>query len=316
MNTSEPRTLSANRGRISPFANSTQLPASAGWTMSGKWEVPEALQGRSLVLDASSSPGDFRIGSRAFGSKDRIPLCSACRKGEDVEILVNAETYGGGGIYGLYATAAANSEWADYLFIHEFGHHFAGLADEYYTSSVAYETGAEVHPEPWEPNVTALGDPATDRRFKEEVNDVLRHITHRYATLESPGAFDRGRRFAANKLGASTVDAVHGDDLSRDVVGVANQVEDTSRDIVGITRAAERNLRQDRLLCSRRHVSLGPQNRTRGDAVHPYFRGEVLGERSRQHRQPGFCRPVYRVVPQRALSVNIDHVDDRAAGFA
>lgn len=76
-----------------------------------------------------------------------------------IEILTNTDTYGGGGIYGLYSTAAANSEWADYLFIHEFAHHFAGLADEYYTSSVAYEaSGIDV--EPYEPNVTALLDPA------------------------------------------------------------------------------------------------------------------------------------------------------------
>ena len=75
-----------------------------------------------------------------------------------VEILTNSETYGGGGIYGLFSTAAANGEWAAYLFVHEFGHHFAGLADEYYTSSVAYE-GPEQIIEPYEPNVTALLDP-------------------------------------------------------------------------------------------------------------------------------------------------------------
>ncbi len=75
-----------------------------------------------------------------------------------VEILTNSETYGGGGIYGLFSTAAANSEWVGYLFIHEFGHHFAGLADEYYTSSVAYESSGEIT-EPYEPNVTALLDP-------------------------------------------------------------------------------------------------------------------------------------------------------------
>ena len=37
------------------------------------------------------------------------------------------------------------------VFVHEFGHHFAGLADEYYTSDVAYETGAAYQVEPWEP---------------------------------------------------------------------------------------------------------------------------------------------------------------------
>ena len=75
-----------------------------------------------------------------------------------IEILTNSETYGGGGIYGLFSTAAANSEWLPYLFVHEFGHHFAGLADEYYTSSVAYES-PEIIAEPYEPNVTALLDP-------------------------------------------------------------------------------------------------------------------------------------------------------------
>ena len=75
-----------------------------------------------------------------------------------IEILTNSEVYGGGGIYGLFSTAAANSDWAAYLFVHEFGHHFAGLADEYYTSSIAYEL-PEVIEEPYEPNVTALLDP-------------------------------------------------------------------------------------------------------------------------------------------------------------
>jgi hypothetical protein len=76
---------------------------------------------------------------------------------EFIAILVNAETYGGGGIFGAFATVAVNSDWADYLFVHEFGHHFAALADEYYTSPVAYEAATHIT-EPWEPNVTALLD--------------------------------------------------------------------------------------------------------------------------------------------------------------
>lgn len=77
---------------------------------------------------------------------------------EFVEILANNQTYGGGGIFGLYATVAADSLWAPYVFIHEFGHHFAGLADEYYTSAVAYLPATE-RVEPWEENATALLDP-------------------------------------------------------------------------------------------------------------------------------------------------------------
>jgi len=42
---------------------------------------------------------------------------------------------------------------------HEFGHHFAGLGDEYYTSDVAYETGVTIA-RAVEPNITALKDPA------------------------------------------------------------------------------------------------------------------------------------------------------------
>jgi IgA Peptidase M64 len=76
-----------------------------------------------------------------------------------VVILTNGNTYGGGGIYHLYTTTAAGSVWAPYIFVHEFGHHFAGLADEYYTSPVAYNPPA-VRAEPWEPNVTAVADRA------------------------------------------------------------------------------------------------------------------------------------------------------------
>lgn len=75
-------------------------------------------------------------------------------------IVFNARKYGGGGIYGLWCTTAADSSEADYLVVHEFGHSFAGLADEYYSSQVSYEDFVPPGAEPWEPNVTALLDPA------------------------------------------------------------------------------------------------------------------------------------------------------------
>ena len=89
-----------------------------------------------------------------------------------VEIIFNSETYGGGGIFGMFSTAAAGSDWADYLFVHEFGHHFAGLADEYYTSPVAYAPAdAAALPEPWEPNATANTDRAT-LKWRHLVDDA------------------------------------------------------------------------------------------------------------------------------------------------
>ncbi len=73
-------------------------------------------------------------------------------------ILINEKTYGGGGIFNLYSTVAADNKFSNYIFVHEFGHSFAALADEYYSSSVSYEI-PDVTVEPWEPNVTALPDP-------------------------------------------------------------------------------------------------------------------------------------------------------------
>jgi hypothetical protein len=78
---------------------------------------------------------------------------------EFIEILVNGQTYGGGGIFNQFATVAIDNLWAGYVGVHEFGHQFAGLADEYYASAVAY-LPPEKKTEPWEPNVTAFLDPA------------------------------------------------------------------------------------------------------------------------------------------------------------
>jgi hypothetical protein len=80
---------------------------------------------------------------------------------EFLEILVNERTYGGGGLFNDHATASVDSAYSPYVFVHEFAHHFAALADEYYTSDVAYDTGSAPKVEPWEPNLTALLDPAT-----------------------------------------------------------------------------------------------------------------------------------------------------------
>lgn len=85
-------------------------------------------------------------------------------------ILMNEKTYGGGGIYNWYATVAADNQFADYVMVHEFGHLFAGLADEYYTSDVAYEKESPIRFEPYEPNLTALLHP--DRlKWKDLVVD-------------------------------------------------------------------------------------------------------------------------------------------------
>ncbi|MBN1133123.1 MAG: peptidase M64 [Bacteroidales bacterium] len=74
-------------------------------------------------------------------------------------IMVNHSRYGGGGIYNFYAVFTSDNLNSSYLFLHEFGHSFAGLADEYYTSSTAYNDFYPAGYEPAEPNITALPDP-------------------------------------------------------------------------------------------------------------------------------------------------------------
>ncbi len=81
-----------------------------------------------------------------------------------ITILINDKRYGGGGIFNLYTTTFTVSdqkgqEWQrDYVYVHEFGHSFGGLGDEYYTSSTGYNEFYPKGIEPWEPNITALLD--------------------------------------------------------------------------------------------------------------------------------------------------------------
>ena len=73
-------------------------------------------------------------------------------------IVVNEEKYGGGGIYNSYALGTAGNELSYQVFVHEFGHSFAGLGDEYFTSEAAYENFYISDIEPWEPNITTMAD--------------------------------------------------------------------------------------------------------------------------------------------------------------
>jgi hypothetical protein len=74
-------------------------------------------------------------------------------------VLVNSSRYGGGGIYNDYCITTVDHALSKRVFVHEFGHAFSGLADEYYTSEVAYNDFYPKGIEPLEPNITALLDP-------------------------------------------------------------------------------------------------------------------------------------------------------------
>ena len=73
---------------------------------------------------------------------------------DQIVVLINSPRYGGGGVYNYYSAVTADHHFTPQVFTHEFGHGFAGLADEYYNSEVAYEEFYPLDVEPWEPNIT------------------------------------------------------------------------------------------------------------------------------------------------------------------
>jgi len=119
---------------------------------SGISRLSDGVQRRSAVR-ATYDAFDSERYILAFDDT-RLREIAAAAPYDFIEIVVNDRKYGGGGIHNLYATVSADNEFTPYVFVHEFGHHFAGLADEYYTSSTAYEA-ARGRPEPPDPNVTA-----------------------------------------------------------------------------------------------------------------------------------------------------------------
>lgn len=83
---------------------------------------------------------------------------------DQIYILANTKKYGGGGIFNSYCVSTTGNSYSSDVIIHEFGHGFAGLADEY-----AYD-GTDnycLEVEPWEPNITTLVD------FESKWKDML-----------------------------------------------------------------------------------------------------------------------------------------------
>jgi hypothetical protein len=138
-------------------------------------DTPAEESGVARPSDGVFRRSPLRAGYDVFGveryvltlDNKRLREAAAAAPYEFIEIVVNDRKYGGGGIHNLFATVAADNAFTPYIFVHEFGHHFAGLADEYYTSATAYESSA-ARPEPWEPNVTADPGAAKWRDLVEE----------------------------------------------------------------------------------------------------------------------------------------------------
>lgn len=87
----------------------------------------------------------------------RLHTLLECIPYEQIVIVANSATYGGGGIYNYYMLTSDLDNFPQVM-VHEFAHSFAGLGDEYYydndISLSLYHKGVE----PWEPNLTTLAD--------------------------------------------------------------------------------------------------------------------------------------------------------------
>lgn len=90
---------------------------------------------------------------------------------EHIVILANTDTYGGGGIFNSYTLTTAGHAAFRPVVVHEFGHSFAGLADEYYYDDMYVEY---YYPEiePWEQNISTLAD--FDSKWKDMLPEGCR----------------------------------------------------------------------------------------------------------------------------------------------
>jgi hypothetical protein len=86
---------------------------------------------------------------------------------DQIFILINSPLYGGGGVYNYYTASTIDHPLSPLIVVHEFGHGFAGLGDEY-VGDVAYEDFYPLNVEPWEPNLTTLVN--FDKKWKKYIS--------------------------------------------------------------------------------------------------------------------------------------------------
>ena len=96
---------------------------------------------------------------------------------EHIVILANTDTYGGGGIFNSYTLTTARHDLFKPVVVHEFGHSFAGLADEYFSDD-PYDPMYFPDTEPWEQNITTMKD--FDAKWKDMVGRVYKVVTSDY----------------------------------------------------------------------------------------------------------------------------------------
>lgn len=130
------------------------------------------LSGKGIFKQTALNSGFYTFGiDRYLTTRDMKSIRDAVWNvpTDALFILINTDMYGGGGMYNFYACGTADNERTPVVFTHEFGHSFAGLADEYFSSEVAYNDFYNLKQEPWEPNITTLVD--FDSKWKDLIEE-------------------------------------------------------------------------------------------------------------------------------------------------
>lgn len=111
---------------------------------------------------------------------------------DQLYILVNTSTYGGGGFYNHLNLGTADHELSEKVYIHEFGHGFVGLADEYYYEwDPTFQDMYNLKVEPWEENITTLVN--FESKWKDMVKKKTPIPTPRTPKyINEVGAFEGG----------------------------------------------------------------------------------------------------------------------------
>lgn len=117
---------------------------------------------------------------------------------EHIIILANTENYGGGGIFNSYMMSSTRHAASKPVIVHEFGHSFAGLGDEYFYDDEFVQTYNHVV-EPWEPNVTTLVD--FDSKWKDmmEMDGIVTKADQAAEKKAAREAFEKEAKKAAKK---------------------------------------------------------------------------------------------------------------------
>lgn len=116
---------------------------------------------------------------------------ASCVPYDYIFVVINSGKYGGGGFYYYYSSATSDNELSLKVAIHEFGHAFAGLADEYYNAETSYNEYFNLKIEPWELNITTLVN--FESKWKHMVSENTPIPTPRTKQYENKiGVFEGG----------------------------------------------------------------------------------------------------------------------------